>query len=159
MWYTLEDEKFQEIFTKFKILADKKKDITDADLDVLVTGESVHELEIWELVSYSVSSGSAEDSCAKVVLKNKKTGEEKSSEKTGTGMVDAAFQAVREIIGCEGVILTHFGMDAVTKGIDAQAVVSLRVENSERQIFSGKFGDADVVKASLEAYICALGKM
>ncbi len=157
MGYALEDEKFQEIFLKFKDLADKKKDITDADLDVLVHGEANHEMEKWELISYSVSSGTSENAVAKVCLKNKETGEEKSSEKTGTGMVDASFQCIREILEISDTTLTHFGIDAVTDGIDAQAVVNLRVEDSKGQNFSGKSGDTDIVKASIEAYICALG--
>ena len=159
MGYTLENEKFQEIFEKFKVLADKKKDITDSDLDVLVTGDSVHDREKWELVSYSVSSGSAEVSSATVTLNNKELNTEKTVEKTGTGMVDAAFQCVREILGVSDTTLTSFGIDAVTAGIDAQAVVNLRVETEDGEIFSGKFGDTDIVKASLEAYISALNKV
>jgi len=159
MGYTLEDEKFQEIFQKFKVLADKKKDITDADLDVLVRGEINHSQEKWELVSYSVSSGSSKTPQASVILKNKISGEERSAEKTGTGMVDAAFQCVREILEISGTTLTSFGIDSVTQGIDAQAVVHLRIETETGEIFSGKSGDTDIVKASLEAYICALGQV
>jgi 2-isopropylmalate synthase len=159
--YTLEDEKFQEIFLAFKDLADKKKDITDCDLDVLVMGKS-HDTDAekaWEIVSFSVASSSDGVPTATLTLKNKKTGEEKTAEKNGTGMVDAAFQAIREIVGIENTILTHFGIDAVTSGIDAQAVVSLRIETEDGEIFSARVGDTDIVKASIEAYLSALSQV
>ncbi len=153
--YSLEKDEINEVFLRFKSLADKKKDITDRDLDVLVSGEKSEKNNVWKLEKYSVSSGTDEMAKAKVFLKNTQTDEVVSCEKTGDGMVDAAYQCIDEILGKHGV-LTHFGIDSVTDGIDAQAIVSLRIEMDNGKTFSGKCGDTDIVKAAIEAYIFAV---
>lgn len=153
--YTLEKEEIDEVFAKFKELADKKKEIEDSDLDVLVMGEAVQKSQEWILESYEVSSGSAKTPTATITLKNTVTNKTKTSEKTGDGMVDAAYQAIDEILGKHGT-LSHFGIDAVTKGIDAQAVVHLRLESDNGRTFSARFGDTDIVKAAIEAYLSAV---
>jgi 2-isopropylmalate synthase len=155
--YDLEDEALNEVFAKFKALADAKKIVSDADLDVLVMGEKASKIKTWSLQSFSVASGTKKPPTATVLLKNVKTGKILSSEKNGTGMVDASYQAIDEICGMYGK-LTHFGIDAVTAGIDAQAVVSLRIETDHGQTFSGRSGATDIVEASLEAYLMALNE-
>ena len=155
--YDLEDEPLNEVFAKFKALADAKKIVSDADLDVLVMGEKASKTKTWTLESFSVASGTQNAPTARVSLKNVATGSITSSEKVGTGMVDAAYQAIDEICGTYGT-LTHFGIDAVTDGIDAQAVVSLRIETDHGQTFSGRSGATDIVEASLEAYLMAINE-
>lgn len=153
--YMLETDDLNEVFTRFKVLADKKKDITDRDLDVLVQGEKSEKHAEWKLTTYSVSSGTSETPVASVEIENKTTGEKKSSKHSGDGMVDAAYQCIDEMLGKHGT-LTHFGIDSVTKGIDAQAIVNLRIESESGQTFSAKSGDTDITKAAIEAYLCAV---
>ncbi len=153
--YSLSKEELDDVFTKFKELADKKKVIEDSDLDVLVMGESTQKSQKWILEDFFTASSSSEKPKAKITLKNTVTKERISVEKIGDGMVDAAYQAIDAILGKHGN-LTHFGIDAVTKGIDAQAVVNLRLETENGRTFSARFGDTDIVKAAIEAYLSAV---
>jgi hypothetical protein len=73
-------------------------------------------------------------------------------------MVDAGYQCIDEFFGKVGE-LTHFGIDAVTTGIDDQAIVNLRLETKNGCIQSAKSGDTDIVKASLEAYLDAVQEL
>lgn len=153
--YTLSQEELDDIFIQFKDLADKKKHIEDSDLDILVMGEQAIKTQEWVLDSFVVGSGNDRDSLAQVTLKNMHSGELKTCKHTGSGMVDAGYQCIDEILGKHGK-LTHFGIDSVTSGIDAQAIVRLRVEDENGQTFSAKSGNTDIVKASLEAYLQAI---
>ena len=91
------------------------------------------------------------------ILLRLENGEEKSAHATGTGPVDAAFHAIEEICGKKGE-LTEFRMDAVTAGLDAQAVVSLTLRTPDGRKFFGRAGNTDVVIASALAYLDAIEK-
>ena len=156
--YEFTKEEITKIFIKFKILADKKKDITDQDLHILALGENNEKRLHWHLESYSVSSGSNRLAEANVTIKNTETGETKTAIKTGDGMVDAGYQCIDEFFGKIGE-LSHFGIDAVTTGINDQAIVNLRIETKNGRVQSAKSGDTDIVKASLEAYLDAVQEL
>ncbi len=149
--YQVSDEKLNEVFEKFKKLADMKKEITDADLDVFLMGEKKPS-GFWELVDFSVSSGQDQTPQAKVSLKNTESGKTVTSEKSGTGMVDAAYQAIEELCGKHGK-LTDFEMDSVTSGLDAQAIVKVRMETDDGRILTARVGDCDIVRAAILAYL------
>jgi len=149
--YELDDEKLAEVFPKFKKLADKKKEVFDSDLDVMMMGKKNGE---WELVDFEVSSGKSTPR-AKISLKNKKTGEIRVAENTGTGMVDAAYLCIEEICGKLGK-LTDFSMENVTEGLSSQAVVRVQLETGNRRQLVGMAGDTDIVRASVEAYLDAI---
>ncbi len=153
--YEFTKDEITTIFSKFKELADKKKEITDQDLHILALGEDSEKRLIWHLEKYHVSSGTDQKSQATVTIKNRETGETKTTTKTGDGMVDAGYQCIDEFFGKVGE-LTHFGIDAVTTGIDDQAIVNLRIETKNGRVKSAKSGDTDIVKASLEAYLDAV---
>ena len=112
----------------------------------------------WTLEHYEVEAGNGITPRAKVVLKDHRDNTIHKSEKTGTGMVDAAYQAIEDICGTHGE-LTEFGMDAVTSGLDAQAIVNLRLEQENGKVVCGRAGDTDVIKASIYAYLDALNKV
>ncbi|MEI7511243.1 MAG: 2-isopropylmalate synthase [Candidatus Peregrinibacteria bacterium] len=156
--YELSDTELTGVFERFKKLADSKKEVTDRDLDVLVMGETEREEQyLWVLDSFTVSSGDSFLPMAKITLRNSQEKKKYTAEKTGSGMVDAAFQAIDEICGKHGR-LTHFGIDAVTEGIDAQAIVHLRLEDENGRTFSARAGDLDIVKAAIKAYLSAVEK-
>ena len=157
MGYDTDEEKLNEIFEKFKKLADAKKEVTDADLDVLMMGEEDSAKELWSLEYFKVSSGTHTIPSTQVTLRNEETQETITVEKSGTGMVDAAYQAIEEICGKHGK-LTDFAMDSVTSGLDAQAVVKVRFETEDGQVFTAKAGDCDIVKASILAYLGVINK-
>ena len=151
MGYPISEEKLNEVFTKFKDLADHKKEVMNADLDVLMMGERTTKKQ-WELADFAVSSGGKAESTASVSLRNVKTGKVVTEKAEGTGMVDASYQAIEKICGKHGK-LTDFSMDSVTSGLDAQAVVKVRLENYDGAVFTAKAGDSDIVKASILAYL------
>ncbi len=154
--YTINDDQLNDVFESFKRLADSKKDISDGDLDVLMF-EGNTELDEWQFVSFSTQSGEEILSSATITLKNSITGENHTQTLTGDGMVDAAYGCIKSICGDPGN-LTEFTMDSVTAGIDAQAVVNVRIEHDGAFVFSGRAGDTDIVRASILAYLEAVNK-
>lgn len=154
--YQLSDEKLIEIFEKFKKLADAKKEVTDADLDVLMMGQE-RKKDLWVLEYFKVSSGTHAIPSTEVTLRNSESNATTTVEKSGTGMVDAAYQAIEEICGKHGQLM-DFAMDSVTSGLDAQAVVKVRLETEKGEVFTAKAGDCDIVKASILAYLNVINK-
>ncbi len=155
--YQLSDEQLNDIFTDFKRLADKKKEIADQDLMILVMGEEAHKNHIWELGSFEVGSGGENTPFAAVTLQNIETGETQSAKETGTGMVDGAYACIKEICGDHGTLI-EFTMDAVTAGIDAQAVVNVRIKQENGRVITGRAGDTDIIKAAILAYLEVVNK-
>ncbi len=155
--YQLNETQLNEIFTEFKALADKKKEISDSDLMILVMGEEAHKNHIWELEAFAVGSGDRDKPFAEVTLKNLKSGKTQTTRHEGTGMVDGAYACIKDICGDHGK-LTEFTMDAVTSGIDAQAVVSVRIEHKNGHVITGRAGNEDIVKAAILAYLEVVNK-
>ncbi len=155
--YEIKDEAFLDIFKKFKNLADKKKIIEDADLDALMLGEFQKNISEFTLVSVDAHCGTKQQASATVTLKTKVEGVV-TQNALGTGPVDAAFKAIEKITKKLGK-LTEFRMDAVTEGLDAQAVVSLTLTTNQEKRFFGRSGNTDVVVASVCAYLDAINKV
>lgn len=163
--YTIEDEKMSKIFAKFKSLADKKKEIEDADLDAIMLGEHGNEKWKFTLVDADIRTGTKKTPIAEIVLnEDVRNDHNHSKEKihtakaTGTGPVDAAYKAIDEILGGKPGKLTEFRMDAVTEGLDAQAVVSLTLVTKNGKKYFGRSGNTDIVVASINAYLDAINK-
>ncbi len=155
--YSVSDEKLNEVFVKFKDLADQKKEITDADLDVFMMGETAQD-KIWILEKFEVMSGKNQTPQARISLKNTKNGKVYTEKKIGTGMVDAAYQSIELICGVHGK-LTDFNMDSVNSGLDAQAIVNVRLEQDDGRVFTGKAGHCDIVQASILAYLAVINQV
>ncbi len=159
-------------FDRFKRLADKKKVVSDADLDAIIADEIFQAPEIWHLNNIQVSCGDNSMPTATVSLTGP-DGETHKDAAIGTGPVDAVYQAVNRIIGVKSV-LTEFAINAVTEGLDAQAEAMIRIQpvNGEQEYslnpqtsrafvrtFSGHGASTDIVVASARAYLSALNKM
>lgn len=171
MGYHLNGEELKEIFKRFKDLADKKKTVTDADIEALVGDEIYQPVETWELVKLQVQCGNNVIPTAVVTLRNSKTSEEITDAGFGTGPVDAVYKGINRIIGVENT-LVEFLVQAVTEGIDANGDVTIRIEvpdsrgysqtaqgRPRRRLFSGRGVDTDIITASAKAYMQALNKM
>ena len=171
MGYHLTREELQEVFLRFKDLADKKKTVSDADLEALVGDEVYQPEEIWELLTVQVQCGTGVVPTAVVSVRNSKTGEVKTDAGFGTGPVDAIYQGINRVVGVNNT-LVEFLVQAVTEGIDANGDVTIRIEvpdNSlgyketaqgrpRRRLFSGRGVDTDIIVASAKAYMQALNK-
>lgn len=150
----ISEEELTTLFAKFKDLADKKELITDADLHALVAGTTVENVEGFYFENLQLSSSSDEDLHATVLMINQE-GERVSLLANGQGSVEAIFNAIDSFFN-QNVRLDTFNIEAVTDGIDAQAVVNVTVENLDTDtIFNASGIDFDVLKAAAIAYINA----
>jgi len=150
------EESLNDVFVRFKDLADKKHEIFDEDLQALVS-EVVADSdeENIKLVSLSVCSETGEIPVASIVLSI--NGEEQKSIAEGSGPVDATFMAIEKIVQSDS-ILKLYSVNNITSGTDAQGDVTVRLEKHGR-IVNGQGADTDIVIASAKAYISTLNKM
>jgi 2-isopropylmalate synthase len=153
--FKLDDKKINEIFSSFKQLADKKKEVFDDDLIALVEGEIVAIKPIWRLESFAINSGTKIIPAAEVVLKYKNR--VLSARSSGDGPVDACFKAIDKITGIKGE-LQDYRIEAVTKGKDALGEVSLKLK-AKGKVVTARGSSTDIIEASLRAYINALNKI
>jgi 2-isopropylmalate synthase len=150
------EEALNVAFTKFKELADKKREIFDEDLQALVSDEAVTpEDEHYKLVSLVAHSETGEKPYARIVISD--GGHERRAEARGDGPVDAAFQAI-ESLAQSGAELLLYSVNNITTGSDAQGEVTVRLTKDGR-IVNGMGSDTDIVVASAKAYLSALGKL
>ncbi len=145
-------EALNETFARFKVLADKKHEIFDEDLQLLVTESTEKPNETWQLVAMEVSSKTGQKPFARVELKTR--GEKVVSEAEGSGPVDAAYKAVEKVVKSQAD-LQLYSVNAITQGTDSQGEVSVRLEK-HGQIVNGVGSDTDIVTASVKAYLHAL---
>ena len=155
MGFLLKEEEIAKAFQKFKNLADKKKEILDADIIAIVEEESAEIPVTYELEMFQVSSGNKSTSTATVSLK-KEDGVSVDAA-VGSGSVDALFHAVDRATGIS-VELKSYGLKAVTEGKDAQGEVMVRVEY-EKRVFVGRGVSIDILEASVRAYLAAINKI
>ena len=169
--YHMEAAELNDVFNSFKDLADKKKTVTDADLEALVADEVYQPKETWELVNVQVQCGTNLIPTAVVILRRLDNGEQVTDAGFGTGPVDAVYQGINRIVGVENT-LVEYVVQAVTEGMDANGDVTIRIEVPDhgrdvletaqgrvrRKLFSGRGVDTDIIVASAKAYLQALNK-
>jgi 2-isopropylmalate synthase len=155
--YTLNDDDFNKAFVAFKDLADKKKDITDRDIESLVAEEQRTVSEEYHLDRVQVTCGDQGLPMAGVRLigPGRKTIIEGSS--LGTGPVDAVYKAINLCVKVPNT-LTEFSVKSVTEGIDAIGEVLIRIE-SDGITYTGRGADTDIIVSSAKAYINALNRL
>ena len=149
------DDVIQIAFGKFKILADKKKHVYDDDIAALVDDSMILDKYVINLKSLKVFAGTGEPQKAEMTLDV--YGEVKSTSETGDGPVDAIFKCIK-VLYPHDVKLQLYQVHAVTEGTDAQATVSVRIEE-EGKTTVGQAADTDTLVASANAYLSALNKM
>lgn len=155
--YSLSEDELNKAFARFKDLADRKKEITDQDLEAIVENEIRKVPATYELSYLHISSGTTVVPTATVGLTR---GEELLEEAAcGNGPVDAICKAVDKITGysCR---LVSWGINAITGGKDALGEVTLRIaENNKERLYMGRGISTDILEASARAYINAVNKM
>ena len=154
--YDLGDNAVQVAFKRFKDLADRKKEVFDEDIIALVDDEVVRTNDRIRMVSLEVLCGTKHQP-PKAELELEVDGEVKSCKATGDGPVDAAFNAIKELFPHQAR-LQLYQVHAVTQGTDAQAVVTVRLEEDGRTV-NGTGADTDTMVASVKAYVNALNKL
>jgi len=154
--YILGDNAINDAFKRFKELADKKKDIYDADIVAIVDDEVVRENDRIRFVSLQVVCGSrVEKQTSELELDI--DGELRQTTATGDGPVDATFNAIKALTS-DTQHLQLYQVHAVTGGTDAQAQVTVRLEENGKTVM-GQGADTDTLVASARAYVNALNKL
>jgi len=154
--YSLNEEDFNRAFTAFKELADKKKGVTDRDIESLIAEEQRTVSEAYHLDRVQVSCGDRGIPTAAVRLIGP-GGEALADAALGTGPVDAVYRAINRIVNVPNE-LTEFTVKSVTEGIDAIGEVLVRIE-SEGITYTGRGADTDIIVASAKAYMNALNRL
>ncbi len=171
--YDLNADQLNRVFERFKDLCDKKKVVSDPDIEAVVNDEVYQPQELWRLQHVQISCGSGLRPTATVSLKGP-DGMTREDAALGSGPVDAVYKAINRITQVPNV-LTEFSIKAVTEGIDAVGEVTIRIEPTgpaggngnghdtpsgpRTRTYSGHGADTDILVASAKAYVSALNKM
>jgi 2-isopropylmalate synthase len=153
--FELGENAFEDAFNRFKALADRKKHVYDDDIAALVEDEVATQAESIRLVSLTVIAGTTGPQKATLTLDV--NGTQVTRETTGNGPVDAIFNAIHAIVPHQAK-LSLYQVHAVTEGTDAQAEVSVRLEEGDKMV-TARGADPDTLVASAKAYISAINKL
>jgi len=156
--YNLNDEELARAFASFKDLADKKKEITDRDLESLMAEDkrTANIVEAFHLEQVQVSCGDKNIPTASVKLTDA-SGKMLADAALGTGPVDAVYKAINRLVGVPNT-LAEFTVKSVTEGIDAIGEVLIRIESGGVS-YTGRGADTDIIVASAKAYMNALNRL
>ena len=172
MGYHLDRDQLNRAFVRLKELADKKKVVSDRDIEAIVSDEIFQPQEVYRLVHLQVSCGDHSIPTATVSLRGP-DGQMLTDSAHGTGPVDAMYRAINRIIDVPNQ-LTEFSVQAVTEGIDAVGRVTIRIDAETQEgnglpinpqtgakirVFSGHGASTDIIVASGRAYMSALNKL
>jgi 2-isopropylmalate synthase len=153
--YEVGDNQLKDIFVRFKELADRKKEVFDDDLIALMHSGENAEADRLQIVSMKVVCGTGGPAEATVEMEIE--GKDLTDTAQGDGPVDATFKAIRKLYPNKAR-LQLYQVQAVTEGTDAQATVSVRLEE-DGMIATGQSANTDTVVASAKAYVNALNRL
>jgi 2-isopropylmalate synthase len=153
--YHLSSEHLQEVFEEFKRLADKKKEVYDADIAALIDKQMNVVADQWQLVSYEVHAAAGLVPIVSVALR--RGADQRCATLTcGDGPLDALFHAIEEITGT-AVVVRDYRVHSVTRGKDAQGESNIEIEYLGR-IYRGRGVSTDTVEASTLAFLNAVNR-
>jgi 2-isopropylmalate synthase len=167
--YAIEGADLDRAFARFKAVAERRKCITDADLEALIASEAHQPRESYSLEGVQVACGTLGMSTATVRLRGP-NGESLIRAAVGTGPVDAAYKAIDEMVAVP-LLLLEFAVRAVTEGIDALGEVSVRIrgessltqnaqhDEPQARVFHGHGADTDIIVAAVKAYLAAVNRL
>jgi 2-isopropylmalate synthase len=153
--FQLGDNAFEDAFKRFKDIADRKKHVFDEDIEALVEDEIVSASESIKVMALTVIAGTGGPQKAIITLDV--AGRHETREATGNGPVDATFNAIKAIVP-NSAKLSLYQVHAVTEGTDAQAEVSVRLEEEGKSV-TARASDPDTLVASAKAYISGINKL
>jgi 2-isopropylmalate synthase len=156
--YLLDEKQIDKVFADFKVLADKKKDIYDADIEALVVhGQMLGDGNLaWKIDALSTTSGTGTMPCASIALVGA-DGAKVQEVAAGDGPVDAVFKAIERITGIT-VKLRDYQITSISKGEDAQGEVSIEVEHSTG-VYRGRALSTDIIEGSARAFLGVVNRI
>ena len=155
MGYDISEEDLNRLFEKFKELADKRKEILDEDIEVLVAEEILRVPDRFKLDYLNVVSGTVAVPTATVKLRI--DGQEAQSAGFGVGPIDATFNTIAKMTGTRSQLM-RFSVNAISGGMDAQGEVTVRLKENGL-VALGKGADPDIITASAKAFIHGLNRL
>jgi 2-isopropylmalate synthase len=154
--YHITPDQLDAVFTEFKKLADKKKEIYDGDIAALIELRQSGSVDEWHFVSYQVQASSGESPTVTLTLRRE--GEDRSATVgEGDGPLDAVFHAIEEITGISAVV-RDFRVQSATRGKDATAESLVELEHN-RKTYRGRGASTDSVEASARAFLSAINRI
>ncbi|HHU93375.1 MAG TPA: 2-isopropylmalate synthase [Halanaerobiaceae bacterium] len=154
--YELEEDTFEEVFNRFKELADKKKKLSSVDIEALINNEIYSVEAYYELEYVCVSTGNTVLPTATIKLK-KEDQIMQVAACSGDGPIDATFKAINSVIGIDNIKLLSFKIDAITGGTDALGDVVIKLD-IDGKTFIGHSAQPDITYASALAYLEAINR-
>jgi 2-isopropylmalate synthase len=156
--YKVNLEQIDSIYEKFLQVADKKKEVTDRDLEVMMNGDAkVDDTGRFQMDLVQVICGNKNVPTATVRIVDSESGETLERTASGTGPVDAAFRAIDKVVA-KKLKLKEFLVQAVTEGIDAQGKVNVEIAFKDRNYY-GQGADTDIIVSSAKAYLDAINRI
>lgn len=155
--FELSEQELNAAFVRFKELADKKREISDRDLEAIVNDEIRHAPEAFKLDHVQVSCGDRAIPTATVTIVMP-DGSEITDASVGTGPVDAIYKAINRIVDVPNQLI-EYSVQSVTAGIDALGEVTIRLRHPDAGTLSGHSANTDIIVASARAYLSALNKL
>lgn len=157
MGYVLTPEELEQAFEKFKALADKKKEVSDREIEALVIQRAIQIPQTYRLENYSINMGNSISATAWVRLVHKSGQAREAAVSSYDGPITAAFQAISQIVRIN-FELTDFIINAVTPGTNAQGEVYAKIRY-EGRTYTGSSIGMDTLEASIRAYVDAINTM
>ncbi|MEA5477689.1 2-isopropylmalate synthase [Pseudanabaena galeata UHCC 0370] len=155
--FELSEQELNAAFVRFKELADKKREISDRDLEAIVNDEIRHAPEAFKLDHVQVSCGDRAIPTATITIVMP-DGKEITDASVGTGPVDAIYKAINRIVNVPNQLI-EYSVQSVTAGIDALGEVTIRLKHPDVGTLSGHSANTDIIVASARAYLSALNKL
>jgi 2-isopropylmalate synthase len=155
--FELSEQELNAAFVRFKELADKKREISDRDLEAIVNDEIRHAPEAFKLDHVQVSCGDRAIPTATITI-IMPDGAEVTDSSVGTGPVDAIYKAINRIVNVPNQLI-EYSVQSVTAGIDALGEVTIRLKHPDVGTLSGHSANTDIIVASARAYLSALNKL
>ena len=157
MGYELDEKALAKAFEDFKVLADKKKDVTDRDIEALICHKLVQIPEAYKLERFVINAGNTITTTSSMRLLTKTGHVLEEVVSSYDGPIDASYKAIDKLVG-KKFILEDFVINSVTGGTDAQGEVNVKIRNKDK-VYNGHGVSMDIVEASILAYISAINNM
>ena len=156
MGYELTDEELENVFTRFKVMADKKKNLTSSDIEAMVLHRRNITIGSCRLAGHVVNTGHGVPNTSFIRLQ--RDNEILEDVAIGTGPLDASFKAINRMLGLD-LRLESFSLNAVTDGEDAMGEAVVKVATPEGQTFTGTGLSTEIIESSIRAYVNGINKM
>jgi 2-isopropylmalate synthase len=153
--YKLSDDELEQVYERFLVIADRKKEVFDEDLAVIINDEIRAVEQVYKLEHLQVACGTGTLPTASVRVKAK--GRMVQTAACGDGPVDAAYEAIRQATALAPK-LENYSIRAVTSGKEALGEATVRISEAGRT-YIGRGISTDIIEASAKAYIDALNRM